>query len=130
MQGNKVVTKTGFKGKHTSKLHQDEDVLFWWPILCAATEVDNDCCQALLPYIVDHCVLIQGFVFAVRWIEVFKQDSKTNSNIQKALNLQYCSILMIICCLLCYLGYYPIYAISIVLYSTDQKSIDSPFPVS
>lgn len=85
VRGNEAAMKAGFKEKLTSKLHQDEDVLFWWSTLCAVTDVDNECCEALLPYIIGHFVTIRGFAFAARWMEVFKRSSKKNLQRSKSL---------------------------------------------
>ena len=82
---NETAMKTGYKEQLTAKVHQDEDVLFWWSTLCAITDVDNETGQALLPYIVGHYITIRGFAFAARWMEVFKRSNKKNLQRSKSL---------------------------------------------
>ena len=77
--------KIGFKDRMHAMVQQDEDVLFWWSVLCAVAEVDSDTESALLPILVNHYVTIRGFAFAARWVEVFKQTTKKSLQRVKSL---------------------------------------------
>ena len=85
IRGNEAAMKAGFNEKLALEVHQNEDVLFWWSNLCDVTNVDNECSKALVHYVVDHYVVIRGFAFAARWMEVFKQGSKKNIRGTKSL---------------------------------------------
>ena len=69
--------RSRFKEKLTLKVHQDEDVLFWWSILCDYTDLDYECSKALVPYVVVHYAIITGFSFLARWMKVFRILSLT-----------------------------------------------------
>ena len=69
--GNEAATKARFKENLTLKVHQDEDVLFWWSNLCDNTDLDNECSKALVHYVVDYYVVVRGFAIAARWMKVF-----------------------------------------------------------
>ena len=68
--GREVVMKIGFKDRMHAMVQQDEDVLFWWSVLCTVAEVDSDTESALLPLLINHYVTIRGFAFAARWVGV------------------------------------------------------------
>ena len=84
-RGKESAMKPGFKEELTSKIHGDDDVLFWWSTLYALSDVDNECSEALLPYIVGHYTTIRGFAFAAWWLEQFKRGNKKNLQWSKSL---------------------------------------------
>ena len=67
--GNLREMKTGFTSRLEDNAKQDVDVLFWWEILCAIVNVENDAASELLSEVVQHCVVVHGFAFTSRWME-------------------------------------------------------------
>ena len=72
---------TNIKLEAHERVKEDEDVLFWWEILCSIVNIHNDTAKTLLEFIVDHYVTVRGFAFTSRWLENYKINKK--KNIQK-----------------------------------------------
>ena len=68
IRGNEAARKVGFKEKLAFEVHQDEDVLFWWSKLCDFANVESVCSKALVHYVVDHYVVIQGLQGGWRYL--------------------------------------------------------------
>ena len=60
--------KKGFSNLVEVKVSGDDDVRFWWEILCKLKNVPDG--------IVEHYVVVMGFAFSARWVELYKQKSK------------------------------------------------------
>ena len=67
--GNLREMKTGFMSRLENNVKQDVDVLFWWEILRAIVNVENNAASELLSEVVQHCVVVRGFAFTSRWME-------------------------------------------------------------
>ena len=68
------------------KVSGDDDVQFWWEILCKLKNVPDGVAKELLHYIVEHYVVVMVFAFAARWVTLYKQ--KILKNLQKSKGLQ------------------------------------------
>ena len=65
---NSKSIKKGFSNLAEIKVSGDDDVQFWWEILCKLKNVPNGVTKELLHYIVEHYVVVRGFAFAARWV--------------------------------------------------------------
>ena len=77
--------KTGFTSRLENNVKQDVDVLFWWEILCAVVNVENDAACELLSEVVQHYVVVRGFAFTSKWMEQYKVNNKKNLQKSKGL---------------------------------------------
>ncbi len=62
----------------------DEDVLFYWTILAAEWEEEDE--EALLPMVTELWITIRGFPFARSFLEIYKQANK--KTVQKSKGLR------------------------------------------
>ncbi len=73
----KKIERTGIqKDKIFNEVKEDEDVLFWWEILCSTVMVDSETSQQLLGLIIQHYIVVRGFAVTARWLENFKINQK------------------------------------------------------
>ena len=84
--------KKGFSNLTEVKVSGDDDVRFWWEILCKLKNVPDGVAKELLHYIVELYVVVMGFAFAARWVELYKQKSnkktcKSLKDFKKSCNL-------------------------------------------
>ena len=77
--------KTGFMSRLEDNVKQDVDVLFWWEILCAVVNVENDAACELLSEVVQHYVVVRRFAFTSKWMEQYKVNNKKNLQKSKGL---------------------------------------------
>ena len=68
--GNLREMKTGFTSRTEDNIKQDVDVLFWWEILCAIVNVENDAASELLFEVVQHYVVVRGFLLLDGWSNI------------------------------------------------------------
>ena len=67
-------------------MKNDEEVMYWWEVLCSIADVDNDTAAELLSFVVEFYVTFRGFAFTARWLEAYKIDH--TKNIQKSKGLR------------------------------------------
>ncbi len=46
---------------------EDEDVLFWWEVLCSTVNIDNDVAAVLLTFVIELYITLQGFAYTTRY---------------------------------------------------------------
>ena len=77
----------------TKSIMACEDIQFYWLIVTADFEVDEDEVQStLLSMIVELYLTIRGFSFASNWIEQYKQSPKESTQKSKSLRKNLCSV--------------------------------------
>ena len=64
----------GIKSMLMETIACDEDVLFFWRILSAEWEEEDE--QALLSMVIELWITIRGFSFARSFLEMYKQANK------------------------------------------------------
>ena len=83
--GNLREMKKGFTSRLEDNVKQDVDVLFWWKILRAVVNVENDAASELLPEVVQLYVVVGGFAFTSKWMEQYEVNNKKNLQKSKGL---------------------------------------------
>ena len=73
-RGNEESMKKGFASTAYQKVVTNEDVLFFWSLLCA--NIENELMDPLLDRIVRSYISLRGHAFAAQWIEHHKQKTK------------------------------------------------------
>ena len=76
----------GMKATLMEAVTSDEDVLFFWTILAAEWEEEEE--QALLPMLTELWITIRGFSFAKSFLEIYKQANKKTVQKSKGLRKQ------------------------------------------
>ena len=71
------------EGRIVSSLLANEDVLFYWCIVCC--EIPEDIANVVLKYIAELWTIIRGFSFAKSFMELYKQKIKKSLQLSKAL---------------------------------------------
>ena len=74
---------SNMEGKIVSSLLANEDVLFYWCIVCC--EIPEDIANVVLKYIAELWTTIRGFSFAKSFMELYKQKTKKPLQRSKAL---------------------------------------------
>ena len=77
---------SGMKGTMMQSVARDEDVLFFWAILAAEWEEEEE--QALFPMLSELWITIRGFSFARSFLEIYKQANRKTVQKSKGLRKQ------------------------------------------
>ena len=86
--------KDGISEAIVKRAQENDDVCFWWRTVCSTVEVDSNTAEALLPQITEHYIIVRGFAFATRWMEVYKCKRKKMSRSLKDLEKNILSIVL------------------------------------
>ena len=77
--------KKGFSNLVEVSISGDDDVQQWWEILCVVKNVPDGVAKELIHYIIEHYIVVRGFAFAARSVELYKRNSKKNLQKSKGL---------------------------------------------
>ena len=90
--------KKGFSNLVEVSISGDDDVQQWWEILCVVKNVPDGVAKELIHYIIEHYIVVRGFAFAARLVELYKRNSKKKTckslkDFEKSYNLiSYCYV--------------------------------------
>ena len=77
--------KKGFSNLVEVSISGDDDVQQWWEILCVVKNVPDGVAKELIHYIIEYYIVVRGFAFAARSVELYKRNSKKKLQKSKGL---------------------------------------------
>ena len=76
----------GFKSEVIKKIHDSEDIAFYWSIVSA--EWEKEVAEILLGMIAELWITVRGFGFARHWMEAYKQRQRKTTQQSKGVRKQ------------------------------------------
>ncbi len=74
----RLTVNSNIKEEADKMVKEDEDVLFWWEVLCSIVGINNETAKTLFILITHHYITVRGFALTAsgsKWLNQIKKGT-------------------------------------------------------